>query len=193
MWESHNLTFMLLMATRNPARKPVEVSSFSHYLQDFSTILLVVCFLARFRTKPLRNRKPSSRGRACSRDGGGGENLKITRDAMTGPQPKKKNHPRNKGPWWVFKVFCPGIVRLPSYVVIPGMWYTAWGQKPATDGRIMIIILVGVLFNHKLLQCFGRAQALYNYARKKVLPSVFTWLEPKDANWGMKKGPLVVV
>jgi len=30
------------MATRNPARKPVEVGSLSHDLQGFSTILSVV-------------------------------------------------------------------------------------------------------------------------------------------------------
>ena len=29
---------ILLMATRNPARKPVDVGSLSHYLQGFSTI-----------------------------------------------------------------------------------------------------------------------------------------------------------
>ena len=29
---------ILLMATRNPARKPVDVGSLSHYLEGFSTI-----------------------------------------------------------------------------------------------------------------------------------------------------------
>ena len=110
-WEATIFTFILLMATRNPARKPVSwgyCSSFSHYLltRFESTILSVVCFKSPDFERNLSRLTAANRvhpGRACRRDGGGRENLNIT-SGMRGKssQPKKGPH----GGW--LRVFCVG-------------------------------------------------------------------------------------